>query len=99
MTQMTEDLLRLLSGLIVSLLGGLVRVLRKIEKPSFTKILKELIISGFTGVMVYYLIKDVTFITESFKVFIIGMGGYSGPALLDLLEKIMLKTIEGLVKK
>ena len=99
MTDFGGDIIKFLLSIMVSLLGGLVRVLRKLEKPTLGKTFKELLISGFTGIMVYYLIGDVVFVSNNFKVFIIGMSGYSGPAVLDLLEKATIKTLDRLVKK
>lgn len=98
MGDINESLLRFLTGVMVSLLGGLVRVLRKIEKPTFTKIVKELVISGFTGMMVYYLISDVVFIGVNVKMFLVGMSGYSGPVVLDMLEKLMIKIMKKVMK-
>ncbi len=83
---MLEDLSKLLISLIISLLGGLVKTLNKVKQPTMSRIVKEMIISGFTGVMVFYLIRDVTWLTEGMKMFLVGMGGYSGSALLDYLE-------------
>lgn len=77
--------------LIMALLGGFARViLRPIPGSAFMTVCR-IATSAFAGVIVYLAIQDYSAITPSMKSAIVGIGGYAGVDLLDILSSRLLK--------
>lgn len=70
--------------LIIALFGGVARVLTNHSgKISLSEFGKELIISGFAGLMISFIFPD----PSPYKYFIVGMAGYTAPYTLKFLTK------------
>ena len=70
---------------VLALLGGCVRVLRKGEECTMTQVVATLLASGFVGILVYMILQDFR-IPEGMKMAIVGASGYSSGSLLPIIE-------------
>ena len=93
-----EEIIRQLTSVGIAMTGGVVSILNaKNTKITLTTAIKRIVISGFTGWMMFFLICDVTtgFLGhESTKSFIIGMSGYTGVYTLEYLESLFNKILK-----
>ena len=74
--------------IVLALIGGCVRVLRKGEERTMTQVIATLLASGFVGVLVYMLLQDFR-MPDGIKVAAVGASGYSAGSLLPIIEKWM----------
>ena len=81
-------------AIILASSGGFARMLNKRggRKLTVVKVLSELFISGFAGIMVLLLARSLG-LTGDWLGLVAGMAGWIGPQLLDLLEKPVKKAI------
>jgi hypothetical protein len=76
-------------AVVLAVAGGLARLLSSKSKArmKLSRILSELFISGFIGVMVLLLATTIG-LTGSWLGLVCGMGGYSGIKVLTALEEV-----------
>lgn len=70
---------------LLALFGGSVRVLRGPGRCSVRQVLATIITAAFTGYMVHLLLQPVAFVPEGVKQACVGVAGYAGGQLLDIL--------------
>jgi hypothetical protein len=81
-------------AVLLAVLGGLARVLnlKDMQKLKWSKILSELFVSGFSGIMVLML-AHIYGLSGDWVGIICGMSGWIGPKILDILAKLVSKAI------
>jgi len=81
-------------AVLLAVLGGLARVLnlKDKQKLKWSKILSELFISGFSGIMVLML-AHIYGLSGDWVGIICGMSGWVGPKILDILAKLVSKAV------
>ena len=81
-------------AVLLAVLGGLARILnlKDSQKLKWSKILSELFISGFSGIMVLML-AHIYGLSGDWVGIICGMSGWVGPKILDILAKLASKAV------
>ncbi|MDR2938923.1 MAG: phage holin family protein [Clostridiales bacterium] len=81
-------------AVMLAVAGGLARLLnaKDTQQLQWGRILSELFISGFSGIMVLLLSRNFELSGDWIGV-ICGMAGWTGPRILDIIAKIVGKSI------
>ena len=81
-------------AVLLAMLGGLARILnlKDSQKLKWSRILSELFISGFAGIMVLMLARIYN-LSGDWVGIICGMSGWIGPKILDMLVKLVNKAL------
>ena len=81
-------------AVLLAVLGGLARILnlKDNKKLKWSKILSELFISGFSGIMVLMFARIYN-LSGDWVGIICGMSGWIGPKILDVLVKLVSKAL------
>lgn len=77
--------------LIMALFGGLARVMLRPLPGKAIMLVFRVIASAFAGMVVYLAIQDYSSISPGMQSAIVGVGGYAGVDLLDILSNRLLK--------
>lgn len=87
------SLLQLMGGFVppvlLALAGGTVRVLRGPEPCSVRQVLATVVTAAFTGYLVHLLLEPATFVPEGMRQACVGVAGYAGGQLLDIISARM----------
>jgi len=83
-----DKMIDTLIAVLLAAAGGLARLLNTKDKKriQFGRILSELFISGFAGIMVLLLARTLG-LTGDWLGLVCGMAGWIGPRILDLISK------------
>lgn len=91
-TSSSFDFLNILFSIFLGSFGGLVKTIQesKEDKSKFTafRLLGNICMSGFTALMVGFLLQDVS-MSEGLKTFLIGVSGWSGTGMLSLARTVI----------
>jgi hypothetical protein len=81
-------------AVLLAVAGGFARVLNRKDnkKLKLTRILSELFISGFAGIMILMFAR-ASGLSGDWVGVVCGMAGWVGPKILDLLSKAAVKTM------
>lgn len=95
MTEVVEtsyNFLNIIISLLLGAFGGVVKTIQesKEDKSKFTsfRLLCNVCMSGFTALLVSFLLQDVN-IADGLKTFLIGVCGWSGTGILSLAVKLI----------
>jgi hypothetical protein len=93
--QLLMDLLASLSVIIIASFGGLVKYLtdNTDKKFSFKLMITRIVVSGFTGLVVSWLLGDTT-MSQNFQNALIAISGYGGGTILDALLSVVRKKLD-----
>ncbi|MFK4765463.1 phage holin family protein [Desulfobaculum sp. SPO524] len=84
-----ESLMQLMGGVLppvlLALFGGTVRVLRGPGACSARYVFATIVTAAFTGYMVHLLLEPVAFVPEGMRQACVGVAGYAGGQLLDII--------------
>ena len=89
-----EQFLHLLMPFLLALMGGVAHGLNR-PKENFTwwGFLTGLIVAGFVGVVVYYLLQDLH-VSENFKSATIAISGYSADKVLMMVKLKLVRFLD-----
>ena len=86
----TYDLLNIVFTILLGAFGGVVKTIQesKEDKSKFTgfRLLCNICMSGFTALLVGFLLQDVN-MSDGLRTFLIGVCGWSGTGILSLAVK------------
>ncbi len=86
-----------LDGIIISVLlatlGGLAKAARSTGRITWGRLLCDLFVSAFTGLMVYFALAETT-MPATAQALCIGIAGHSGPVILDAMTGMEIKVLE-----
>jgi hypothetical protein len=82
-----EKIVAPLFGIIIACGGGVCDYLMS-DKHDFRGMFISLFLAGFCGLLVYFIVKDIEYISESYSHVICGISGLSSKSLLKVFKKI-----------
>lgn len=92
------NFLQLVGGIappvLVALLGGVVRVLRGPGPCSLRYVLATIVTAAFTGYLTHKLLSGVPMLADGVKTACVGIAGYAGGKLLDIMAERFCKVAE-----
>ncbi|UAA38211.1 phage holin family protein [Paraneptunicella aestuarii] len=89
--------------LFIASWGGAVNYISRVKrgvvsKFSFLELMGELVISGFSGVLTFWLCEAMS-VEPLFTAACVGIAGHAGGRTVYFLEQIMIKRLEKIAKK
>lgn len=90
-----DEIIRNMPGIVLAMMGGLVRLLSSKENLSLVVLVTEFLMSAFSGIIVFLLIYDFNF-SIYIKAALIGISGYCSRDILNLLRTKTLKNFKKL---
>lgn len=89
--------------LFIASWGGAVNYISRVKrgvvsKFSFLELMGELVISGFSGVLTFWLCEAMS-VEPLFTAACVGIAGHAGGRTVYFLEQIMIKKLERIAKK
>lgn len=89
--------------IIIAFWGGLVNYLSRVKRGSvshfsFVELVSELVVSGFSGVITYWLCQ-ATSLDPLYTAACVGIAGHAGGRMIFFIEQLMMKRLERLSKK
>ena len=87
-----DNILEAAIAILLAIAGGMARLLNLKDKQmlKFSRVLSELFVSGFTGLMILLLARSYNIYGDLVGV-ICGMSGWVGPKILDTVLKFIQK--------